>query len=361
MRIADRIDDALAMLDAAEAIATAQERQFELAWIHHLRGNFYFPLGRVEGCAAEHARALQYARWAQSDELETRALGGLGDAAYAQGRMASAYRNFNGCVELCRTHGYGRIEVANFSMVGHCLFYLNRFEEALQSGREAMALARRVGHQRAEIIAANAVRLVWFLLDADAFNANEERTLELARQIGARRFEAETYLGRGFILEFNGQRREALELARRGLEVARETGIQFLGPDFLGRLAVLTDDPEEKRQSLAEAEALLRAGSVGHNHLRFYRHAMEASLIAGAWDEAERYARALELYTRPEPLPWADFWISWGRALAGLGRNPGNPAAIDHVKRLLKEARKIAMLPAIAALQQALSSSNDAS
>ena len=84
------------MLDAAEAIATTRRRDLELAWIHHLRGNFYFPLGRVEGCAAEHARALEHARRASSDELETRALGGLGDAAYAQGRMASAYRNFSG-------------------------------------------------------------------------------------------------------------------------------------------------------------------------------------------------------------------------------------------------------------------------
>ena len=100
MRIADRIDEALATLDAAEAIATGRQRDLNLAWIHHLRGNFYFPLGRVEGCAAEHMLALDHARRAKSGELETRALGGLGDAAYAQGRMASAYRNFSGCVEL---------------------------------------------------------------------------------------------------------------------------------------------------------------------------------------------------------------------------------------------------------------------
>ena len=77
MRIADRIDEALAMLDAAEAIATDKERDMDLAWIHHLRGNFYFPLGRVEGCAAEHARALDHAKRVKSKELETRALGAL--------------------------------------------------------------------------------------------------------------------------------------------------------------------------------------------------------------------------------------------------------------------------------------------
>jgi class 3 adenylate cyclase/tetratricopeptide (TPR) repeat protein len=354
MRIADRTEEALAMLDAAEAIAATRRRDLELAWIHHLRGNFYFPLGRVEGCAAEHARALEHARRASSDELETRALGGLGDAAYAQGRMASAYRNFSGCVELCRTHGYGRIEVANLSMVGHCLFYLNRFEESLQSSREAMALARRVGHQRAEIIAANAVRMLWFMIDADAAGANEDRILELVRQIGARRFEAEALVARAFILALGGRRSEALDLTRRGVEAARETGIQFLGPDFLGQLAILTEDDAERRRSLAEGEELLRVGSVGHNHLRFHRHAIEASLNAGAWEEVERYAQALEDYTRPEPLPWADFWIAWGRALAVHGRDPASAAAAEHVEGVLKGARRIGMRPAIPALQRAL-------
>jgi class 3 adenylate cyclase len=355
MRIADRIDEALAMLDAAEAEATDHRSDLQLAWTHHLRGNFYFPLGRVEGCAAEHALALDYARRAKSDELETRALGGLGDAAYAQGRMASAYRNFSSCVELCRAHGYGRIEVANLSMVGHCLFYLNRFEESRESSREAMTLAHRVGHQRAEIIAAaNAVRVVPFLHDADAADAEVERILELAGQIGARRFEAEAMVAQAATLALAGRKADALDLTRRGLEVARETGIQFIGPDLLGQLAVLTDDDALRRQSLAEGEELLRAGSIGHNHLRFNRHAIEASLNAREWDEADRYAQALEDYTRPETLPGADFWIAWGRTLAAHGRDPRSAEPIHNIERILEQAQLIGMRPAIPALRRAL-------
>jgi class 3 adenylate cyclase/tetratricopeptide (TPR) repeat protein len=354
MRIADRCDEALAMLDRAEATAADRQSDLDLAWIHHLRGNLYFPLGRVDRCAAEHAQALEHARRAKSDELQTRALGGLGDAAYAQGHMASAYRSFNGCVELCRAHGYGRIEVANLSMVGHCLFYLDRFDEALQRSREAMALARRVGHKRAEIIAANAVRMLSFMLDADAANANVARILELAQRIGARRFEAEALVAQAAILALAGRRSEALELTRRGVDAARHSGIQFLGPDLLGQLAVLTDDDALRRRSLAEGEQLLHAGSVGHNHLRFNRHAIEASLNAGAWDEADRYAQALEDYTRPEPLPWAEFWIGWGRALAAYGRDPRSAVAAAAVKCVLDQAKRIGMLPAMSALQRAL-------
>jgi tetratricopeptide (TPR) repeat protein len=355
MRIADRIDEALVTLDAAEAEATDWQSELQLAWTHHLRGNFYFPLGRVEGCAAEHALALDYARRAKSDELETRALGGLGDAAYARGRMASAYRNFSSCVELCRAHGYGRIEVANLSMVGHCLFYLNQFEESRESSREAMTLARRVGHQRAEIIAAaNAVRVVPFLHDADAVDAEVERILELAEQIGARRFEAEAMVAQAAIVALTGRKAHALDLTRRGLEVARETGIQFIGPDLLGQLAVLTDDDALRRQSLAEGEELLRRGSIGHNHLRFNRHAIEASLNAREWDEADRYVQALEDYTRPENLPGADFWIAWGRTLAAHGRDPRSAVPIHNIERVLEQAQLIGMRPAIPALRRAL-------
>jgi hypothetical protein len=239
-------------------------------------------------------------------------------------------------------------------MVGHCLFYLNRFDEALESSHEAMTLARRVGHQRAEIIAANAVRMLAFMLDADAAKSNVDRILELARQIGARRFEPEAMLAHAAVLALAGRKSDAFDLALRGLETARKTGIQFLGPDLLGQVAVLTEDDAMRRRSLAEGEELLRVGSVGHNHLRFLRHAIEASLNARAWDEADRYTQALEEYTRPEPLPWSDFWIAWGRTLAAHGRDPWNAATIHNVRRVLEEAELIGMVPGISALQRAL-------
>ena len=72
-----------------------------------------------------------------------RALDGLGDAAYAQGRMRSAYRYFSRCAALARAHGFGRIEVATRSMAG-CRIYFNEAREALKEGIEAAAAAARV-------------------------------------------------------------------------------------------------------------------------------------------------------------------------------------------------------------------------
>ena len=49
----------------------------------------------------------------------------------------------------------------------------------------------------------------------------------------------------------------------------------------------------------------------------------------------ERHAAALEDYTRPEPLPWAEFHIARGRALATFGRGSCDatlPAELRHLR-----------------------------
>jgi hypothetical protein len=77
---------------------------------------FYFPLGRLEdACGSAGCRAYRAA-----GELAgpggAGARGGLGDAEYARGPMITAHGCFHRCVELCRKHGLGRIEVVNLPM-----------------------------------------------------------------------------------------------------------------------------------------------------------------------------------------------------------------------------------------------------
>ena len=133
LRMADRFDEAFAMLDKAAAAAT-EDLAAERAQIHHLRGNLCFPLGRLDECLLEHQRALDCARRAGAPEMQARALGGLGDAEYARGRMASAHRHFRRCVELSRACGAGRIEVANLSMVAHAEDLPQRFLRRTRDG-----------------------------------------------------------------------------------------------------------------------------------------------------------------------------------------------------------------------------------
>ena len=132
----------------------------------------------------------------------------------------------------------------------------------------------------------------------------------MARQLGARRFEAEGLGLLALVEAARGHRNRAASLVREGLAISRETGMTYFGPALLGWLALVTDRAEERQAALADAEVLLAAGSVSHNYLFFYQAAIDAALAASDWAAVERYADALEEYTRPEPLPWADFIIA---------------------------------------------------
>src|SRR5581483_5117309 len=103
---------------------------------------------------------------------------------------------------------------------------------------------------------------------------------------------------------------------------------------------------------LDEADALLAAGAVFHNHLIFGKDAIDACLAMGDWERAERHARALEACTRAEPLPMADFFVARGRALAAAGRDPGH-ADRATLERLMGEAERVGYLLALPALRQA--------
>jgi class 3 adenylate cyclase/tetratricopeptide (TPR) repeat protein len=354
-RVIDDLDGAFADLEQAEALATRLDLSVELARLHFLRGNLYFPRSQIDRCLAEHQRSLELARSAGSAELEAQALGGLGDAEYVRGRMLTAGRHFRACIELCRQHGFGRIEVASLPMAAVTAFYAGEYERALHESTGAVEAASRVGHQRAEMIA----RHIVFMCQAERGDfaeaqANVERAIALARQLGARRFEAE---GLGFLAAVEaarGRRSRAARVVREALAISRETGMAYFGPCLLGWLALHTDDAAERRAALAEGEALLAAGSVSHNYIFFYHAAIEAALAVEDWAAAERYAAALEDYTRPEPLPWADFIGARGRALAAWGRGERDAVAAERLRALREQAESAGLRSAVVAIEAAL-------
>jgi tetratricopeptide (TPR) repeat protein len=354
-RVIDDLDGAFADLERAEALATRLDLTLELARLHFLRGNLYFPRGEVERCLTEHQRSLELARIAGSAELEAQALGGLGDAEYVRGRMLTAGTHFRACIELCRQHGFGRIEVSTLPMAAVTALYAGEYERALREATAAVEDASRVGHQRAEMIA----RHIVFMCQADrgdlaAAQVNVERAIALARQLGARRFEAEGLGLLALVEAARGHRDRGASLVREGLGISRETGMTYFGPALLGWLALVTDGTEERQAALAEAEALLAAGSVSHNYLFFYQSAIEAALAAADWGAAERYAGALEDYTRPEPLPWADFIVARGRALAAWGGGERDAEAAERLCALRDQAARAGLGRPVAAIETAL-------
>ncbi len=176
----------------------------------------------------------------------------------------------------------------------------------------------------------------------------------IARRLGGRRFEAlaNTYMGQ--ILASKGRISEAIERVEEAIAIGRESGITYSGPWALGVLAMITRDPTQRRRALKEGELILRQECVSHNYFWFYRNAMESCLESGEWEEVEHFAVALEAYTRPEPLPWSDFFITRGRILAAFGRGKRDDATMEELKRLHDEAERIGLKTAFSAFDKAL-------
>ncbi|NIR31262.1 MAG: AAA family ATPase [Gammaproteobacteria bacterium] len=356
MRVVDRYDEALQALAAAEQIADARGLLAERSAIHHLRGNLYFPLGKIDACHEQHERALGFAQRAHSPEAEARALGGLGDAEYARGRVITAHDYFVRCIEVCRQHGFERIEAANAVMIAGTEHYFEALRKALNDAQAALRIAQRVGQHRAQIVAHTVIYHALFDM-ANTRGAAEhvEQAQALIRQTGHWRFEPENlnYLAKLRLLE--GDRAGATALLEQAYELAEKSGIAYTGGRLLGTLALATDDAQQRRWAFAEGERLLHAGAVSHNHLWFYREAIECCLQDGDGEGAKRYADALEAYTRAQPLPWADFFIARGRALAVRGRGGRDEASRGELERLRQEARRLDLYIGLPALEEALS------
>jgi len=356
LRIADRQEDALKVLEKAEVVAVDQKLISEQARIHYLRGNVYFPLGNIEGCLAEHEKALIFARQNGSTETEALALGGLGDAYYLNGRMQTACEQFRSCIELCRKNDHRYIEVSNRHMIGWSRIFMMEFAEALEDAKECAEMAAYVSHHRGELLSLMLAGTIECEFGKYAI-AQEylDRGLDVARTMGARNFEAQLLSFMSRVSAGQGQRGQANDLARQAVAVVRDVGKPFIGPTVLAMMAATTDDPGEREKALVEAENILDSGCVAHNQFWFSAIAIDLAISSCDWEKADRYAARLEAYTQNQKLAWADFLIARGRALASWGRGNRESGLSKELERLKNVANTRGIQPAIPAIEQALS------
>ncbi len=303
-RTLEDIDGAFADLGEAEREADGGGFVEELARIHFLRGNLYFPRGDIVRCSQEHEKALQLARRTGSAELEAMALGGLADAHFVRGRMISAADHFRRCVSLAESHGFLRIAASNRPMEAVARVYGDSAQSALEVALAGIAETARFGQRRSEVIAYGAAAVCYREMGEYAKAFEYSRTgLALAEKLGAKRFEMLQLYLLASLHRLTGELQEATLHINRAYALSHETGMAFAGPRILGEMATITEDPDVRAASLAEAEEMLpRCASF--NHLEFRRSAIEACLKAGDWNDADRHASLLEDYTTEEPLPW---------------------------------------------------------
>ena len=355
LRLSDRFGEAFAALDHADAIAQQDQLLHELSRSHYLRGNLLFPQGKLAECLAEHQKALDFARAAGSVEAEIRALGGLGDGYYANGRMLSAYDAFSRCVTLARKEGFGRTEVANLPMWAITALAKGEWREADDCVREAIKLAERAGARRALMIAHHCGYFSKF--ESDELAVAREHAVkadDLAIALGARRFEAESKMFFAELALTAEHWDEARHYADWAYKLCEETGLNYMGPIVLGMLAELAKSESERQAHIAQARAILKAGAPIHNHMYFNSHMMTASLKRREWEAAEGFAQAMADHTAAEPFPWADFLIDRARILIRVGRGERSAAAKDELARVAALGRKYNLARATHALDEAI-------
>ena len=340
LRILDRYDEALDSLGRAETVLTGHDRPELLARIWTLRGNIHFPRGELDACLAAHEQALAWAHKANSPVDEARALGGLGDAWYQRGRMRTARDHFAKCVTQARQHGAIGLALSNAPMLALTRAICGEVRQGLADCTEIVAEASRFGDPRSELLARDVESMVSvFRADYERARHACDRGLALARQLGARRFEAELMALQGHALGELGGSADAQVLLRQATNLALEVARTYCGPWCLGIQALHTPNVERARELLAQGEALLAQGCVSHNHLEFHRLAMEFNLRHGDYRETRRHAAALRAYTREESLPWSDLVVRRAEWLSDQAEDPARADLASRRDALLREIR----------------------
>jgi hypothetical protein len=222
------------------------------------------------------------------------------------------------------------LALSNAPMLGITRAFCGDVRQGLADCIAVAAEAARFGDPRSELLARLLEATIsLYRADYEHVRAACDRGLALARQLGARRFEAELMALQGHAIGELGGTADAQVLLQHAASLALDVARTYCAPWCLAVQALHMPNVERARDLLAQGEALLAGGCVSHSHLEFRRLAMEFNLRHGDYTETRRHAAALRDYTKTEPLAWADLVIRRAGYLAGAAERPqhGDDAA----------------------------------
>jgi len=351
-RAGSAIEPGLAALREAEPLAIAAGLHREASRAAYIRGSFEFARGDARASHAAQTAALEQARAAGDMESEARALSGLADVLYAEGRMQSACEAFRRCSNLCDTLGLTRFSLNNRCMIGVSHAYLEPCDGALDMVGEVRLHARQLRHRAADVMADESEG--WIRVTQGRYlEAIEplERSLANAREIGSLRFVIFD-LGLLTFAYWNiGAREKADDCMRAVFEPIGTAGDRFFGGVLHAARAMMAAREGDLRRVMADGERSLAQGALAHCHFWYRREAIDALLRIGDWDGMDWQASALEAFAGAERVPWVEFQVRRARALAAAGRGGRNA---DELAACRERAMALALSGAIAAIDDAL-------
>lgn len=318
LNILEELDEEERLLDETVPLALSIGAEAALGKLLYLKGNIYFPRGNYSECRRYHEDAARYAEAADMRETQARALSGVGDSYYAQGRMRKAFDLFSQCLAMCERQRYVHIEASNRAALGSTRIYLGDSAGAVSDALASASLAHQVGNRRAETF--SRMTAGWALVaDGDLDGATEqvESGLELARTLGSSRFETFLMESQARISWLRGDRLLAERQINATVQQMDRLQLHnFIGPWVLGTQALFTRDDAVRRRALLQGAAYLTRDCLAHNAYRFYLSAAEVSLLDGDLVAAGFYADQLLATAAHESCTWAEHHVALLRAYA---------------------------------------------
>jgi predicted ATPase len=175
--------------------------------------------------------------------------------------------------------------------VARPLWWLGYPDQALQRGREALALAQDLAHSPSLAYALNwAATVQQFRRDALATQEQAEALIALSTEQGFPQWLAGGTILRGWALAERGEREEGMAQMRQGMAAWQATGAEVDRPYFLALLAEAygtADQKEEALSVLAEALALVQRSGDRYWEAELHRLKGEMLLIQAIPDKAQ--------------------------------------------------------------------------
>ncbi len=358
LNILEELDEEERLLDETLPLARSIDADAALARLLYLKGNIYFPRGNYAECRRHHEQAVRHAQAGGMAETEARALSGLGDSYYAEGRMKMAHELFGQCIAMCEQHRFINIEASNRSALGSTLIYLGQPLEAVSDALQSADLARKVGNRRAEIVAR--MTAGWVLVATGQLErAGEEvgLALEITRSMGASRFEPFLMESQSRISWLAGDHALAERQVTEAAEAVEQLKLQrFIGPWVLGTLALFSSDAAVRKKALLRGAAHLTRDCLAHNALRFFVSAAEVALLEGDLVTAGFYADQLAGYGAAEPCAWVEHHVALVHAYSSWTEAPGDAprAELQSLRARARQSGFSQATPRLASLLEAL-------
>ncbi|MFS8103074.1 helix-turn-helix domain-containing protein [Lentzea alba] len=227
-------------------------------------GDAYWELGDLERAYALHTESIEAAR---RDGVRYGVLLGethAGRTSQALGRLERAIEHYTAGLALCREFAEPAEEAGNLANLSGAYRDLEKYDLALDTAREALDIATRLGMRRTQISAWHVLGSTHLLLGYDDAARTELRTaLDLAVAVSHQRGRCDALISLAALHLRHCEHSAARALASEALTVSRGTGHRLPEGEALRMLAEV--DLAERRfddaQRLADEAGTLHARS----------------------------------------------------------------------------------------------------